>query len=212
MKDMLIRPERPEERRAVESLVREAFWNLHVPGCDEHLCLHHLRSSPDFIPELNLVAELRGQLVGQVAYTRARIERPDGGALTAVCFGPVAVLPGHQRRGIGSALIRHSLDEAARMGHERVLIYGDPRYYARFGFRSGEVYGISAADGVYAVALMALSLKPGALAHAAGRFVESPDYETDPEELEAFDAGFPPKQKAQTESQRVFEVLRSLRY
>jgi putative acetyltransferase len=43
--------------------VREAFWNLYVPGCNEHFVLHNLRNSSDFIPELDFVAEKEGQFV-----------------------------------------------------------------------------------------------------------------------------------------------------
>ncbi len=208
----MIRHELEADYGIVENLVREAFWNLFVPGCDEHLCLSNLRRSRDFIPELDFVAELDGRIVGQIAYTHAHILKEDGAKLPAICFGPVAVLPEVQRKGVGGALIRHSLEEAARLGYERCLIYGDPRYYARFGFRSGEVYGISASDGVYAVALMARALKPGALRDAQGRFVESEDYAVDQEELIEFEKRFPPKEKAVTESQKVFGILVSLRY
>ena len=73
------------------------------------------------------------------------------------------------------------------------------------------MYGITASDGVYAVALMALGLKRGALNALRGRFIEHP-YQPDEAALEAFDATFEPKIKAETKSQRVFEVLSSLRY
>ena len=59
-----IRLERPEDYRAIENLTREAFWNHHVPGCDEHYLAHVLRGSDCFLPELDFVAECSGQIVG----------------------------------------------------------------------------------------------------------------------------------------------------
>ena len=64
-KEITIRPERAEERTAVENLVREAFWNVYRPGCLEHYVLHQLRQDPAFALELNLVMELEGQIIGQ---------------------------------------------------------------------------------------------------------------------------------------------------
>ena len=58
----LIRLERKEEHREVENLVREAFWNVYRPGCLEHYVLHRLRDDPAFVPELDLVMELDGEL------------------------------------------------------------------------------------------------------------------------------------------------------
>ena len=61
-KDYIIRLERNEEYREVENLVREAFWNVYRPGCLEHYVLHKLRRDPAFVPELDLVMELDGEL------------------------------------------------------------------------------------------------------------------------------------------------------
>jgi hypothetical protein len=69
--DLIIRPENSTETRLVEELTREAFWDIHVPGCNEYFLLHNLRKSKDFISELNLVAEFTGRVVGHIAYTRA---------------------------------------------------------------------------------------------------------------------------------------------
>ena len=60
VKDLVIRREMPEDYREVERMVREAFWNLYVPGCNEHYLAHVMRGHKDFIGELDLVAD-RGQ-------------------------------------------------------------------------------------------------------------------------------------------------------
>ena len=61
-KEITIRRERSEEYFTVENLVREAFWNVYRPGCLEHYVLHKLRRDPAFVPELDLVMELDGEL------------------------------------------------------------------------------------------------------------------------------------------------------
>ena len=67
----IIRPERQDEQRQVESLVRESFWNVYRPGCLEHYVLNQLRQDEAFVPELNFVMELEGRLIGQVIFMQA---------------------------------------------------------------------------------------------------------------------------------------------
>ena len=98
------------------------------------------------------------------------------------------------------------------MGYPAIFIYADPRYYCRFGFRCAEKYDIKTADGKFAIALLALELRPNALNHMPGRFIESTTYEVDEKKLEEFDSTFPYKEKTETDSQREFRFLASLRY
>ncbi len=210
--DVTIRNEIEADYSIVEGLVRAAFWNLYVPGCSEHLAMHNLRRSGDFIPELDFVAEKEGQIVGQIAYSRGLIRDSEGSEKKVISFGPVSVLPALQRRGIGTALIVHSVNLARNLGYPAICIYGDPRYYSRFGFRCGEKYEIKTADDKFAVALLVLELKHGVLNNMAGRFIESAAFEVDANELAKYDAAFPRWEKAETESQREFTLLASLRY
>lgn len=61
-----IRREARQDRQTVEELTRQAFYNLYLPGCVEHYLVHTMREHPDFIPELDLVAEEDGQIVGSI--------------------------------------------------------------------------------------------------------------------------------------------------
>jgi predicted N-acetyltransferase YhbS len=135
-----------------------------------------------------------------------------GRSYTAVTFGPVSVLPALQKQEVGSALINHSIQEAKAKGYTAVRIYGDPRYYSRFGFHCAEKYDIKTSFGKYAVALLALELKPGALAGISGCFQESPAYDVDQQACEEFDKTFPPKEKSHTPTQDEFMVIASLMY
>jgi len=210
--DLVLRNAKKEDYRTVEQLVREAFWNLYVPGCSEHYVVHNLRKSSDFIPELDFIAEQGGQIVGQIAYSRGTIKGRQGEEKEVMTFGPVSVLPAFQKRGIGSTLIIHTIALARDMGYSAICIYGDPRYYSRFGFRCAEKYEIKTADNKFAVALQVLELRQGALNNVSGRFIESTAFAVDETEFAQYEATFPFKEKRETDSQREFRLLASLRY
>ncbi|MDE7221539.1 MAG: N-acetyltransferase [Oscillospiraceae bacterium] len=190
-----LRLERPADYRAVEELTRDAFWNHHVPGCDEHYLAHILRDSPDFVPELDYVAVHDGQVVGNIMYTRAKIVLDRGGGREVLCFGPLAVAPAFQGQGVGGRLVEHTKALARELGYAAILILGDPDYYSRFGFVPAERYGIGTSWGVYIISLQAFELQPDALADCAGYFEESSSFRMEAEDAVAFDAGFPPKEK-----------------
>jgi predicted N-acetyltransferase YhbS len=192
---VLIRLETARDHREVENVTREAFWNHHVPGCDEHYLAHVLRNSTCFLPELDFVAESGGSIIGNIMYTRATIFGDDEREYPVLSFGPLSVLPDWQGKGVGSALVRHSLAEAKKRGHAAVLIYGDPAFYGRLGFTPAERFGICTADEFYLDALQAVELIPGALNGKAGRFCEDPAYHIDEQEAEDFDAEFPEKER-----------------
>lgn len=189
------RPERPEDFRAVEEVTREAFWNHYVPGCCEHYLVHILRESEVFIRELDTVAVLDGDIVGNIVYVKAHIQKDDGTAAEVISFGPISVLPEFQGKGIGSGLIRHTKELAAVLGYHGILIYGDPDYYCRVGFVPAETYGIGTADHMYADALLACELVPGALSDSRGCFLEAGVYEVEEQDVLEFDKSFPERKK-----------------
>lgn len=139
---MIIREEQLEDQSTVNHLVREAFWNIYRPGCDEHAVLHQMRHHPDFEPRLNLVAQIDEEIVGQIAYVQAGFHGDDGNIHKFIMFGPVAVRPDHQRKGIGSKLIESSLQRAESLGYTAVAIMGNPDFYHRFGFVSASGLGV----------------------------------------------------------------------
>ncbi len=194
----IIRQETSADFRAVEELTREAFWGcMDNPTCDgEPLIVHRLRQSLDFVPELDLVAEMDGKIVAHILYAKGKILSSDGRKTEVLGFGPLSVLPSLQKHGIGGDLLRHSLQKAADLEFRAVLIYGHPDYYPRFGFQPAHDFGITTPDGSSFDALMAFELFPGALDGISGSFYESSAYEITPEEAAEFDRSFPPKQPA----------------
>lgn len=195
LKDLVLRKEVESDFRVVEELTREAFWNNHVPGCNEHYLLHIMRSVDSFIHDLDIVAEVNGRIVGNIVYTKAKIIGDNGMYHEVITFGPISVLPDFQGHGIGSILIEHTKQLAKELGYKAILIYGDPDYYKRFGFLPAESYDIATADNMYAVALQAAELLPGALSEISGCFNEDEVYEVDEESAIEFDKGFEAKEQ-----------------
>ena len=109
MKNLIIRNEVENDYREVEELPREAFWNLHMPGCSEHYLIHVLRQHEDYIPELDFVAVMDGKIVGHIIYSKAKLVDEKGNEKKILTFGPLSVWPTYQRKGIGKALMNHSL-------------------------------------------------------------------------------------------------------
>ena len=192
---MQIRMETANDYRKNENLTREAFWDVYRPGCDEHLVLHRLRDSIHFIPELSLVAEQNGTLIGNIVYAKMLL---DGKVSEKIIgFGPLSVLPSMQHKGVGSSLIAASFEKAKALGYKGVLITGSPAYYARFGFVPASRYGIHL-NGVpieeEAPFFMACELEPGWLANHPGVADFAPEY-YQTQDIDRFDAQFPPKVK-----------------
>ena len=73
MHNLTIRNEQENDHRVVEETTREAFWNLYVPGADEHYLVHELRKSPDYIPALSFVTVLDGDIVGSIFFTKSYV-------------------------------------------------------------------------------------------------------------------------------------------
>ena len=116
---------------------------------------------------LSLVAELDNETVGHILFSPVTID--SGFARTpAAGLGPMAVLPEHQRLGIGSALVRAGLEACARDGHEAIFVLGHPDYYPRFGFVPAVRYSIQSEFGVPDEVFMAKELKKGALKNVTG--------------------------------------------
>ncbi|MDR1229722.1 MAG: GNAT family N-acetyltransferase [Azoarcus sp.] len=173
----LLRLARPGDCPAIEKVVYEAFKNAPCASGSEALLAHRLRDSPAFVQELDFVAEIAGNVVGSILYTRSKVAG-DSREWETLTFGPVSVLPAYQRRGIGSALIAHTLELARAMGFRAVVIFGHEKYYPRFGFESAGKYGITTPDGRNFPAFMALPLYEGALDGINGRLVHDPTFES----------------------------------
>ncbi len=201
-----IRNETESDFREVEEVTREAFWNLYVPGCDEHYLAHILRGHPDFLPELDFVAEKDGRIIGNIMYTKSSAVSAGGTRIETLTFGPLSVLPEFQRKGVGSALVEHSLKMADNMGYKAVIILGNPDNYCKFGFKNGKDLGVSDPDGKYPYGLLVLELEKGIFGKNKWKYEISPAYNLDPEKTEEFDKGFEEKKKEFRYTQEQFSM------
>lgn len=192
---VIIRNERPNEQSEVENIVREAFWNVYRPGCLEHYVLHCLRQHPDFVPELNLVMELEGKIIGQVVFCRSKLDLTNGSTLPLLTFGPISIAPGFKRQGYGLILLEHALGLAREMGVGALLIEGNIDFYGRAGFAVAKNRGIIYADDPEADYFLVKELIPGYLQGVHGSYRDPQVYFVDGGEADAFDKQFVPKEK-----------------
>ena len=207
--DITIRLETKEDQRAVESLIRESFWNVYRPGCYEHFVLHRLRNDPAFVRELDFVMEKDGQLIGQNMFMRAGIRGDDGREIPIMTMGPICIANEYKRRGYGKLLLDCSLEEAEKLGCGALCFEGNIQFYGRSGFSYASGYGIRYHDlpeGADASFFLCRELIPGYLAGVTGVYGPPEGYfaaEKEPEAFEAFDALFPPKVKLKLPGQLV---------
>lgn len=111
-----IRNEKETDYRLVEEITRNAFYNLYVPGCTEHYLVHVMRSHEDFIPELDLVIEIDGKIIGNIMYTKARLVDENGTEKTFLLLGLSASLLNIREWGMGKVLWNIHLKRQRRWG------------------------------------------------------------------------------------------------
>ena len=138
---MKIRLEQPEDYREVENLTREAFWNVYRPGCTEHYVLNQYRSNPDFIPELDLVMEEDGRIIGHIMFSRAELVLDDGTHCPSWTFGPISIHPDYKRKGYGLELLKHALEKARGATRCRGALFPCSGTYPRLAGKQGHQRG-----------------------------------------------------------------------
>ena len=194
----IIRPEKKEEYREVENLVRESFWNVYRPGCSEHFVTHVLRDDPAFVKELDFVMEKDSELIGQNMFMRTVINADDGRDIPVLTMGPIGITPELKRQGYGKKLLDYSLEKAADMGFGAVLFEGNIGFYGHSGFDYARNFGIRYHDlpeGADDSFFLCKELIPGYLDDVTGVYQTPKGYYVDDADVEAFDKDFPPKEK-----------------
>ncbi|MFR8346567.1 GNAT family N-acetyltransferase [Mediterraneibacter gnavus] len=136
---MYIRQETTTDYEVVYSVVKRAFESAeHADGNEQDL-VNALRKGDAFLPELSLVAETDGKIVGHIMFTKATV---DGNPVLALA--PLSVLPEYQRKGIGTALIQEGHRIAKELGYTHSIVLGSEQYYPREGYCPAEDLGITA--------------------------------------------------------------------
>jgi putative acetyltransferase len=164
-----VRPERPEDRDGIREVHRLAFGQE-----DEARLVDALRAGG--YSRLSLVAAADSRAVGHLLFSDLPLVTAQG-IVSALALAPLAVVPSHQRQGIGTRLVREGLQACAAAGHRIVVVLGHPAYYPRFGFSARLAEPLRAPFA--GPAFMALELVPGALAGVAGQVRYPPPFGLD---------------------------------
>lgn len=150
---MQIRQETSKDYNEVYNLVKEAFATAeHRDGNEQDLVVA-LRKGEAFIPELSLVAEKDGRIVGHILFTKAKV-----GEDTVLVLAPLSILPEFQKQGIGSALIKEGHKIAKELGYSYSLVLGSETYYPHYGYLPAVQFGIQVPDGIPSANFMAIKL------------------------------------------------------
>ncbi len=135
---VVIEPERPADADAVRDVVGRAF--------DKHAVVPDLveaiRASPQYVPDLALVARVGPTVAGFVMISHAEVVAADG-RHDVLTLSPLAVAPEFQGRGIGSALVRAGIAAADATGAGLITLEGSPAYYGRLGFSTAATSGVT---------------------------------------------------------------------
>ena len=168
MNRLSIRPEAAADRAAIHQVNLAAFDQpLEAELVD--------RLRPVAEPFISLVAEIDDEVVGHILFTSVTVG--DGHEpRQAIGLAPMAVIPEHQRSGIGSTLVERGLEACRTAGHSVVVVLGHPGYYPRFGFERASRHRIRFEAPVPDEAFMVLELVPGALSSVSGIVRYHPEF------------------------------------
>ena len=167
MQPIKVRAEVAGDFNAIDVVNLSAFQ-----GEAEAQLVGELRKSPLFIPDLSLVAELNGRIVGHVVLSKVKL-KSSGGETEILALGPMSVVPSQSHRGIGSELIDAAVARAKPLCYTAIVVAGHPEYYERFGFKPASEWGVSCNLSIPGDALTAMELVDGSL--ASGGEVQYPD-------------------------------------
>ncbi len=152
----IVRPEQSGDEPAIAAIHVAAFEDA-----SEADLVSRLRASEAWVPELSLVVQQEEQLVAHALFSRVT-----AGESEALVLGPIAILPDHQRGGLGTALVRMGLERARGLKFECVVAIGPPAFLASCGFRPAAARGLTTEmelpDEVFQVAELApAGISPG---------------------------------------------------
>lgn len=170
---IIIRAESEADLPAVRRINESAFGRP-----DEATLVDVLRAAAH--PQVSLVAVENAEVVGHIFFSPVTIEPEDDVTTTlatmAMGLAPMAVLPPHQNRGIGSRLVREGLLECRRLNCEAVFVLGHPEYYPRFGFVPASRKGLRCEYPVPDEVFMVTELVEGALGGVRGLVKYHPEF------------------------------------
>jgi len=137
-----------------------------------------------------------GEIIGHIISTKVKVIDNQNKEHEVLCVGPFSVSPSSQNKGIGTKLLNYSISEAKKMGFNGMILFGNPDYYHRFGFRNAKEYEITTKDNQNLEPFMALELQENGLDNVKGRFFEDEAFTIKEDELIEYENNFPVKEKS----------------
>lgn len=162
-----IRQEETSDFESVFELIKAAFASVTMSDHKEHFLVERLRNSTAFVPELSMVAEIEGKIVGHILLTKIKIKTASQ-EFGSLALAPVSVLPEHQHQGIGAMLITEAHNTARNQGFRSIVLLGHETYYPRFGYRQADQFGIELPFDVPKENVMAIELVENGLKGVSG--------------------------------------------
>jgi len=157
-----IRAEVADDHQSITNVNNLAFGQE-----DESILITKLRQTNEFIPDLSLVAEVDGEVVGHILFHPVPLV-DDYTSHDTLSLAPMSVLPKFQKNGIGKKLILTGLEIARKLDYKIVSVLGHPEYYPKFGFSQADKWNISASFDYPTEALMVYELESAALENYSG--------------------------------------------
>lgn len=160
---MIIRQEKESDKNKVYDVIKSAFENEEVSDHDEHNLVNRLRNSDNFVPELSIVAEHDGDIVGHILFTEIKV-----GNDVLLALAPVSVSPSMQGKKIGTKLIEEGHKIAKEKGYRGCVVLGHDKYYPKFGYQVSSKFNIKAPFEVPDKNFMVIELLEGGLQGSSG--------------------------------------------
>jgi putative acetyltransferase len=160
-----IRQEKPEDYQSIYNINKLAF-----NGEVEAKLVNKLRKTKGFVHELSQVAIKDGEVIGHILFSIIHVQT-DTKNIPVLALAPMAVLPKHQKQGIGSMLVREGLVKCKELGYKAVILVGHPDYYPRFGFSPAKEKGLKLPFDAPDEAFLVYEIIPEALVDIKGTVV-----------------------------------------
>lgn len=160
--EIKIREEQKNDYPIIYNIVELAFKDMEFSDHTEHRLVNQLRLTDAYIPQLSLVAEIDGEIIGHIMLTKAEIISGNS-STPSLILAPVSVHPKYQKAGIGSALIREAHKRAVELGYQSAVLIGHKEYYPKFGYKTAIDFGIEFPLDVPHEFCMAAELQPEGL-------------------------------------------------
>ena len=160
--NLTIRPESKRDYLQIKQINDLAFNQE-----NEGIMIENLRSKPEFIPELSLIAKLENEIVGHILFLPLKIKN-NNSEFTTLSLAPMAVKSEYQKMGIGGKLMKKGFEVSKELGFTSIIVLGYPEYYPKFGFKPAINWGIKPPIDVPSEVFMAIELEKDALKDVSG--------------------------------------------